>query len=135
MGVAGSPGQVPPRLRIIGMPETFTDRRERYRRNREMILAKYHVVMHGVPAEYREMLLDQQGGRCYLCLQPVSAEDAYLEHDHRCCPPKRSCGKCRRGMACKRCNYLIGLAGDSPALLRAIADRLEAVVAQVTERL
>lgn len=74
-----------------------------------------------------------QGGRCYLCRDPLEVqenglkrgENVHIEHDHRCCPTKRSCARCRRGLSCPRCNLLIGRVADDPALLRLIADNLE----------
>ena len=40
-----------------------------------------------------------------------------IDHDHSCCPGKRTCGKCVRGVLCHQCNVGIGLLGDSPARL------------------
>lgn len=41
---------------------------------------------------------DKQGGLCYLCLRPLpeGAKEIVIDHDHRCCPPRRSCRLCRR---------------------------------------
>jgi hypothetical protein len=33
----------------------------------------------------------------------------HVEHDHKCCPGSKSCGKCVRGAVCNRCNTAIGL--------------------------
>ena len=32
----------------------------------------------------------------------------HIDHDHTCCPGRRSCGKCVRGILCARHNLLIG---------------------------
>lgn len=73
-------------------------------------------------------LWTEQDGLCYLCEEPMPVENSriiVIEHDHRCCPPLRSCWRCRRGLAHMRCNTAIGLADDDPALLRRIAANLE----------
>lgn len=87
-------------------------------------------------------LWDTQGGRCYLCGEELpeymrrdKGGDVVFDHDHRCCPRRRSCSVCRRGLACDRCNRLVGFAADSPELLRRVADALEAARAVVAERL
>lgn len=64
-----------------------------------------------------------QGGVCYLCGTP--AQRLVIDHDHSCCLEGYSCPACRRGLACDRCNRLIGQVGDDPELLRRIADALE----------
>lgn len=78
-----------------------------------------------------------QDGKCYLCGDPLDP-DAYkaivIDHDHRCCPPAKSCAVCRRGLACTLCNKLIGLAYDDVARLRRIADALEVAVSAFEER-
>ncbi len=79
-----------------------------------------------------------QGGCCYLCGDPFPSKtpsEAHIDHSHDCCPYGRSCDICRRGLACGRCNKLIGLADDDPARLRRIADALEAANRSMTARL
>jgi hypothetical protein len=76
-----------------------------------------------------------QAGCCYLCDIPLTPAKARIDHDHRCCPVTRSCHLCRRGLACNRCNQLIGQVADDPALLRRIADNLERVLGPTRERI
>ena len=69
----------------------------------------------------------RQEGLCYLCEEPFDLDkirgDRYwcIDHDHRCCPPGRSCVNCRRGLAHFTCNRIIGLAGNDPDRMRRIA--------------
>lgn len=84
----------------------------------------------------RETLWKQQDGLCYLCERPLGPDlMAVVEHDHRCCPPNKSCPTCRRGLACGPCNRIIGFAQDDPDLLERIAANLRPAVAAVTARL
>ena len=81
---------------------------------------------------------DEQQGLCYLCGDPLSTDsyrDIHVDHDHTCCPKGRTCEYCRRGLACTRCNKLIGAAEDNPDLLRKIADNLEPVLLRVRARI
>jgi hypothetical protein len=48
-----------------------------------------------------------------------------VDHDHECCPPARSCHKCRRGLLCFNCNTVLGKVKDSPETLRALITYLE----------
>jgi hypothetical protein len=68
-----------------------------------------------------------QEGRCYLCQDSLSSNlrKVHVDHDHRHCGPVRSCELCLRGLACNRCNWIIGLAEEDPELLRRIALYLE----------
>lgn len=74
----------------------------------------------------------EQGGRCYLCGDPLAKDltQTTVDHDHACCPSpptyRTSCGKCVRGISCDPCNRLIACAQDDPDRLRRIADNLEA---------
>lgn len=94
-------------------------------------------IKHGLtPADITRMRKAQQG-LCYLCTEPLP-EDPHLmaiDHDHRCCPPKKSCACCRRGLSCHGCNLVIGHARDDVARLRKIADNLEAAMSAVTQRM
>lgn len=75
--------------------------------------------------DYTQML-DEQGGTCAIC-DGVNENGRSLavDHDHKCCPGSRSCGKCIRGLLCHRCNVSLGSMDDSPARLRAAALYLE----------
>jgi Recombination endonuclease VII len=76
---------------------------------------------------------DEQHGCCYLCGNPLpeSGRGVNIDHDHSCCPSGKSCRRCRRGLACTRCNTLIGLVGDDPELLVQIAASLEIVALRI----
>ena len=52
-------------------------------------------------AEYNA-LLAKQSGVCamVLCGRPAKV----IDHDHVCCPGKKTCGKCIRGLLCVTCN-------------------------------
>lgn len=82
---------------------------------------------HGMnPAQWQAMR-DGQDGLCYLCLCPLpeGAKEIHIDHDHSCCPKRRSCALCRRGLTCRYCNVAIGAMGDDPERMRLAADNLE----------
>lgn len=134
-------------------PERAAARRARnhayYLANREKILeqkrqsatgtAERSRSAHGVEwAALFEGLWEAQAGLCYLCKQPLdrdASRQVHLDHDHRCCPLGRSCERCRRGLACKSCNLIIGLAQDNPERLRQIAEALALAAESVTLRM
>jgi hypothetical protein len=86
---------------------------------------------YGISIDRYEELLAAQQGVCAICHQPervvINAVIAMLgvDHDHSCCPGKRSCGKCVRGLLCSRCGRGCGVLGDNPVTLRAAADYME----------
>lgn len=69
---------------------------------------------------YWEMF-EAQGGLCANCGKPERVlrnngeigVKLCVDHDRRCCPAKRSCGKCIRGLLCHCCNAGLGLLGDT----------------------
>jgi Recombination endonuclease VII len=65
---------------------------------------------YGLTKEDFDRLLEAQGHACAMC--HVRFEDRqliFIDHDHACCPDeKRSCGKCRRGLLCLKCNTALG---------------------------
>ncbi|MET7574225.1 endonuclease domain-containing protein [Streptomyces sp. NPDC005492] len=75
---------------------------------------------YSVTKEFVDLLLEFQRGRCAICGAPDSGAKAmHVDHDHTCCPGRRSCGDCVRGLLCSTCNWR-GLAWYEalPAALR-----------------
>lgn len=70
-------------------------------------------------------LLKKQKKRCAACRAPFGAKTPHVDHDHACCPGRRSCGKCVRGLLCGHCNATLGNARDSVKRLRDCANYLE----------
>jgi hypothetical protein len=87
---------------------------------------RYHLT-----AERYNELLTKQGGVCGICKQPEStimygkAIRLAVDHDHSCCPEKKSCGKCIRGLLCSRCNKILAYWKDSVQLLQQAVCYLE----------
>lgn len=84
---------------------------------------KYRMTLN----QYDTMLADQDG-RCLICNRVETSlanggevRRLTVDHDHACCPGKRSCGKCIRGLLCNRCNHAIGKLEDNPELLESAA--------------
>ena len=82
--------------------------------HRNYNLKPYNITV----IEYNE-LLDNQGGVCAICEQEDrDGRNLAVDHDHQCCAGNGSCGKCIRGLLCKRCNTLLGSVKDDTALLQ-----------------
>jgi predicted nucleic acid-binding Zn ribbon protein len=112
---------------------------ERAKLQRERWPTRGYNGRHGCDWEelFAQLWLTQDG-KCYLCGDALD-RDAYraihLDHDHSCCPLGKSCAACRRGLACRRCNVLIGWVDHDPDRLRRIADNLEVANAGVRHRM
>jgi hypothetical protein len=72
---------------------------------------------HQMSAEQYDELLRSQDGRCAICRDELTT--VHIDHDHRCCPGKHSCGECVRGLLCPRCNLGLGFFRDNLELLNA----------------
>jgi hypothetical protein len=70
-------------------------------------------------------LLVQQNGACFLCEQSETRIDSRtglvlnlaIDHDRKCCPGLKSCGKCIRGLLCTDCNISLGKLECKPKLI------------------
>lgn len=113
---------------------TRGQRREWYEQSSTRIRWYGIAKRHGLTPVAWASLWQAQDGLCYLCKRELDPATTDIDHDHSCCPQGKSCKVCRRGLACRKCNSLIGFADDDPVLLRRIADELEAAKSAVTER-
>ena len=104
-------------------------RRDRYRANRDRARAAQIKHTYGITADEYAAILREQGGGCAICGKPPeeNGRDLAVDHDHSCCPGKRSCGKCVRGLLCVTCNPGIGYFKDSTELLLAAVAYLRRV--------
>lgn len=93
--------------------------RFRTRQDGKVLTLRY---AHGLTPEQKTALILKQGGRCAGCLSVL--EDGHVDHDHRCCGPRKSCERCRRGILCGDCNRALGLVRDDPETLCRLASYL-----------
>lgn len=93
----------------------IADNREKVRWN--ALWSRYRLR----PQDWKR-LWEEQEGLCAVCkaVSPVA-----VDHDHKCCPGRNSCGKCVRSLLCSRCNILLGyLEGEFADILPQAFDYL-----------
>lgn len=114
-------------------------RRVRHLQNREADNERrrtYRVLYrHGMRPEDWAAMWQAQDGRCYLCGDDLAEGKTHVDHDHSHCPRNRSCGICRRGLTCNRCNQAVGLAGDDPDRMERMAENLRSAKREVATRM
>jgi hypothetical protein len=90
--------------------------RNEWRRNnpefRRRQAERQRIARHGIDPD----TFSQPDG-CGICGE--SNTTLAVDHDHRCCPGKYSCGQCVRGFLCNSCNNGLGRFRDDPELLSA----------------
>lgn len=93
--------------------------------NPDLVLADNLMRRFNLTLERYREILAIQGGRCAICGRDTPSERRntrfHVDHDHRCCPGRTSCGECVRGLLCHACNTALGNFKDSPDLLMAAA--------------
>ncbi len=80
----------------------------------------------GITVEEFDALFLAQNSQCACCgTGDPGVREWCVDHDHACCPGRRSCGKCICAILCFRCNSGIGKFDDNPELMLAMARYLE----------
>lgn len=90
-------------------------------RNKERINLRVKLSKSSLTSyEYGDLL--EKYPTCAICEKSCKTGKALaIDHDHRCCQGKKSCGKCIRGLLCQDCNLGLGHFRDNPnSLMRAI---------------
>ena len=84
------------------------------------------LACSGSSFDFYSYLLVAQCGRCCMCEKPMLGEqNCQVDHAHTCCPGRKSCGKCVRGLLCRQCNLALGMLRDDPSTLRRALGYLE----------
>lgn len=88
----------------------------RIRRNAVSLARRlaYVAKQYNLTPEQYQALTERYNGMCWMCRKRKGRQ---VDHDHKCCKGKTSCGKCVRGILCGPCNKFLGLIGDSIEIL------------------
>ena len=82
--------------------------------------------VYGITIERFSELLEGQNKCCAICKTDTPRGNSkaawMIDHDHACCPGKKSCGKCIRGLLCAKCNWGLGNFNDDPVLFSTASD-------------
>lgn len=58
--------------------------------------------------EWYDESLMAQDGHCALCDFVPTEKRLNVDHDHKCCDRRITCGQCVRGLLCDQCNFDLG---------------------------
>ena len=95
--------------------------------------AAVRLANKGMSREEYDRKFAEQGGVCAACGQPETVvvkqtgkvRGLAADHDHKCCPGPKSCGKCFRGLLCTKCNPSLGFVNDDVETLKKLIAYLE----------
>lgn len=83
--------------------------------------AKHVEEFAGITEDEYQLLLESQGGVCYVCGRPPGRIRLAIDHDHAMArehcthdPDKKACKRCIRGLLDKGCNRFMGRLWDDP---------------------
>lgn len=100
--------------------------KEHYEKNKERSRPRAIERTYGITIEDYNNLLDQQNNCCAICREESKdGKSLHIDHDHSCCPGRKSCGKCVRQLLCGHCNSMLGYAKDNIETLEAAKKYLE----------
>src|SRR5687768_2026711 len=74
----------------------------------------YVAKQYNLTGERYLRLYNRFEGLCWICRYRKGRQ---VDHDHKCCKGKTSCGKCVRGILCGPCNKFLGFIRDNQEVL------------------
>ena len=87
---------------------------------KEYVSERWLVRQYQLTRQDWEALFDSQGRRCAICRtdDPGNHKGSgwVVDHDHRCCPRSKTCGRCVRAILCNVCNVTVGYIENHPDL-------------------
>lgn len=87
-----------------------------YMLNREVQKVKHRDNRHHIEPGWFDAKKAEQDNRCAICLKEF-IDTPHIDHNHECCPPLKSCEKCRRDLLCGDCNLGLGRFKDDVEIL------------------
>jgi len=91
-----------------------------YPENAERIKRERRNRLYSITQEWFDNKLAEQNNCCAVCERQFT-DTPHVDHDHKCCSSRRTCGKCNRGLLCTFCNVMIGMSKESEeSLVKAI---------------
>lgn len=79
----------------------------------KQLRSRYGITLWGY-----EYLVSLQNGNCLICCKPFGSQHAHIDHDHA--------SQRVRGLLCRKCNVLLGMARDNSNVIHAAIGYLEA---------
>ncbi len=87
-------------------------------------MRKLTVNSHNLSWTAYKMMEERQGGKCAICgIKPD--KQLSVDHDHRCCNSRSSCGACIRELLCSDCNLGLANFKEDPQFMRLAALYIE----------
>lgn len=83
--------------------------------------------LYNISFDQYNTLLIKQNNRCIGCNKHEleCKNKLSVDHNHKCCPGVRSCGKCIRGLLCSQYNHALGLLSDNIQTLQNLINYLK----------
>ena len=99
-------------------PRCATHDRQVRRQRREAAWAQHIERTYGITADEYQLILDAQGGRCFICQRATGAtRKLSVDHDH--------VTGLVRGLLCRPCNKMLGHARDDSKMFDRAAGYLD----------
>lgn len=84
--------------------------KDRTPKEKERARTYARTYRYGLNQEKFDALMESQNSSCAVCKETFTeAVRPHVDHDHRCCPGRVTCGLCVRGLLCLQCNVFAGM--------------------------